>query len=107
MTLTPWDPGLQNERTGLAWQRTMLAGLTCSVLVARLLTSVSLILSIIIGLLALLCTAGLGYVAMRRFRLNSIAVHREERLGDAKVHALTSLLVVLTALGGLLYVAVA
>jgi uncharacterized membrane protein YidH (DUF202 family) len=107
MTLAPWDPGLQNERTGLAWQRTMLAGLTCSVLVARLLASVSLILSIIIGLLALSCTAGLGYVAIRRFRLNNIAVHQEERLGDAKVHALTSLLVVLTAFGGLLYVAVA
>ena len=107
MTLTPWDPGLQNERTGLAWQRTMLAGLTCSVLVARLLASVSLILSIIIGLLALLCTAGLGYVAIRRFRLNNIAVHREKQLGDGKAHALTSLLVVLTAFGGLLYVAVA
>jgi hypothetical protein len=85
----------------------MLAGLTCSVLVARLLASVSLILSIIIGLLALLCTAGLSYVAIRRFRLNNIAVHQEERLGDAKAHALTSLLVVLTAFGGLLYVAVA
>jgi uncharacterized membrane protein YidH (DUF202 family) len=107
MTLAPWDPGLQNERTGLAWQRTMLAGLTCSVLVARLLASVSLILSIIIGLLALLCTAGLGYVAIRRFRLNNIAVHQEERLGDGKAHVLTSLLVVLTAFGGLLYVAVA
>ena len=107
MTLAPWDPGLQNERTGLAWQRTMLAGLTCSVLVARLLASVSLILSIIVGLLALLCTAGLGYVAIRRFRLNNIAIHHQEQLGDAKAHALTSLLVVLTAFGGLLYVAVA
>ena len=106
MTLTPWDPGLQNERTGLAWQRTMLAGLTCSVLVARLLASVSVLLSVIIGLLALLCTAGLGYVAIRRFRLNNAAVHREEALGDGKVNALTSLLVVLTAIGGLLYVVV-
>ena len=69
--------------------------------------TVSLILSIIIGLLALLCTAGLGYVAIRRFRLNNIAVHQEEQLGDGKAHALTSLLVVLAALGGLLYVAVA
>jgi uncharacterized membrane protein YidH (DUF202 family) len=106
MTLAPWDPGLQNERTGLAWQRTMLAGLTCSVLVARLLASVSVMLSVIIGLLALLCTAGLGYVAIRRFRLNNVAVHREEKLGDGKANAFTSLLVVLTALGGLLYVAV-
>jgi uncharacterized membrane protein YidH (DUF202 family) len=106
MTLTPWDPGLQNERTGLAWQRTLLAGLTCSVLVARLLASVSLMLSVIIGLLALLCTATLGYVAIRRFRSNNIAVHRDDALGDGKVNALTSLLVVLTALGGLLYVAI-
>jgi uncharacterized membrane protein YidH (DUF202 family) len=106
MTLAPWDPGLQNERTGLAWQRTVLAGLTCSVLVARLLASVSLMLSVIIGLLALLCTATLGYVAIQRFRSNNIAVHRDEALGDGKVNALTSLLVVLTALGGLLYVAI-
>ena len=104
MTLAPWDPGLQNERTGLAWQRTMLAGLTCSVLVARLLATVSVLLSVIIGLLALLCTAALGYVAIRRFRLNNLAVHREEALGDGKVNALTSLLVMLTALGGLVYV---
>jgi uncharacterized membrane protein YidH (DUF202 family) len=107
MTLAPWDPGLQNERTGLAWQRTMLAALTCSLLVARLLASTSLTLSLIIGLLALLCTAGLGYVAIRRFRLNNMAIHREEALGDGKANALISMLVVLTAGGALLYVSVA
>jgi uncharacterized membrane protein YidH (DUF202 family) len=107
MTLAPWDPGLQNERTGLAWQRTMLAGLTCSLLVARLLASISLTLSLIIGLLALLCTASLGYVAIRRFRLNNMAIHREEALGDGKANALISMLVVLTACGALLYVSVA
>jgi uncharacterized membrane protein YidH (DUF202 family) len=107
MTLAPWDPGLQNERNRLAWQRTMLAGLTCSLLVARLLTSISLILSMIIGLLALLCTAGLSYVAIRRFRLNNLAIHREEALGDGKANALISMLLVITAVAGLLYVSAA
>jgi uncharacterized membrane protein YidH (DUF202 family) len=107
MTLAPWDPGLQNERTGLAWQRTMLAGLTCSLLVARLVASISIFLSVILGLLALLCTAGLGWMAIRRFRLNNLAIHREEALGDGKTNALLSMLVVVTAVGALLYVSVA
>jgi uncharacterized membrane protein YidH (DUF202 family) len=107
MTFGPWDPGLQNERTGLAWQRTMLAGLTCGLLVSRLLASISLIFAVIMGLLALLCTAGLGYIAIRRFRLNSMAVHREEALGDGKLNALISMLVVITALAALLYISIA
>ena len=107
MTLRPWDPGLQNERTGLAWQRTVLAILACSLLVTRLLASISIMLSLIIGLLALLCTAGLGYLAIRRFRLNTLAIHREEALGDGKANALISMLVVITGLAGLLYVSVA
>ena len=51
--------------------------------------------------------AGLGYMAIRRFRLNSLAIHREEALGDGKANALLSMLVVMTALGALLYVSVA
>jgi uncharacterized membrane protein YidH (DUF202 family) len=107
VTLAPWDPGLQNERTGLAWQRTMLAGLTCSLLVARLLASISILLSVVLGLVALLCTAGLGWLAIRRFRLNNLAIHREEALGDGRANGLLTMLVVLTALGALLYVSVA
>ena len=107
MTLGPWDPGLQNERTGLSWQRTLLAGLTCSLLVSRLLASISLTFAVIIGLLALLCTAGLGYVAIRRFRMNSMAIHQEEALGDGKANALISMLVVITALAALLYIWIA
>ena len=107
MSLAPWDPGLQNERTGLAWQRTMLAGLTCSLLVARLLGSISIFLSVVLGLVALLCTAGLGWLAIRRFRLNNLAIHREEALGDGRANVLLSMLVVMTAVGALLYVSVA
>ena len=103
MTTAPWDPGLQNERTGLAWQRTMLSGLTCGVLVARVLAEVSVILAIFTGLLALLGTAALGWLAIRRFRGNARALHAEQPIGDARPQVLISGLVVLTALGALLF----
>ena len=108
MTARPWDSGLQNERTGLAWQRTMLAGLTCSVLVARLLAEISVVLAVVTGLVALLTTAGLGWMAVSRFRRNSHALHAADRpIGDARPQLLISLVVTLTALGALLFALVA
>ena len=103
MTIAPWDPGLQNERTGLAWQRTMLSGLTCGVLVARVLAEVSVTLAILTGLLALLSTAALGWLALHRFRGNARALHAKQPLGDARPQVLISGLVILTALGALLF----
>ena len=103
MTIAPWDPGLQNERTGLAWQRTMLSGLTCGVLVARVLAEVSVTLAILTGLLALLSTAALGWMALRRFRGNARALSAKQPLGDARPQMLISGLVILTAFGGLLF----
>jgi len=107
MTAGPWDPGLQNERTGLAWQRTMLAGLTCSLLVARLLATVSITVAAILGLLAMLCTAGLGWIAISRFRRHDAALRSSEPVGDGRANALVSGLVIITAIGALLYVLIA
>ena len=82
MTIAPWDPGLQNERTGLAWQRTMLSGLTCGVLVARVLAEVSVTLAILTGLLALLSTAALGWLALQQVsRQRPRAVTRSSHSG--------------------------
>jgi uncharacterized membrane protein YidH (DUF202 family) len=103
MTARPWDSGLQNERTGLAWQRTMLAGLTCSLLVSRLLAEISVVLAVLLGLIALLTTAGLGWIAVSRFRSNSHALHAQRPVGDARPQLLISLVVALTALGALLF----
>lgn len=102
-TAPPWDPGLQNERTGLAWQRTMLAGLVCSLLVARLLAEVSLLLAVITGLAALLGTAGLGWIAIRRFRRHGDALHARQPIGDGRPQALISAVVALTAVGALTF----
>jgi uncharacterized membrane protein YidH (DUF202 family) len=107
MTEGPWDAGLQNERTGLAWQRTLLSGLTCSLLVARLLATVSLTLALALGLLALLCTTGLGALAVHRFRRQGVALYAGQPLDDGRSHALLAALTISTALGALLYITVA
>ena len=103
----PWDPGLQNERTGLAWQRTMLAGLVCGLLVARLLAEILVALAVITGLAALLGTAGLGWIAIRRFRRYGDALHAQRPIGDGRPPALISVVVVLTAVGALVFAVLA
>ena len=99
----PWDTGLQNERTGLAWQRTMLAGLVCSLLVARLLAETQPVLAVLIGLASLLGTAGLGLIAIRRFRLHGDALHAQRPIGDGRPPAMISVVVALTAIGALVF----
>ncbi|MCW2810401.1 MAG: uncharacterized protein JWP61_859 [Friedmanniella sp.] len=103
----PWDAGLQNERTGLAWQRTMLSGLACSLLVARLLAPRSLTLAVLTGLVALLGTAVLGTVSLRRFRVTGAALHGGRPVGDGRAPLLIAALVILTAAGALAYVLIA
>ena len=102
----PWDSGLQNERTGLAWQRTMLAGLLCNLLVARLLAEILLPLAIVTGLGSLLATAALGWVAIRRFRRTDDALHAQRPIGDGRPPALISGVVTLTAVGALVFAVV-
>ncbi len=105
--LGPWDPGLQNERTGLAWQRTMLSGLACSMLISRLLAEFSIPLATAVGLLALLGTAALGWLSIRKFRSNSVALHASQPIGGAIALLLVAGLFVLIATTALAYVVVA
>ena len=100
----PWDPGLQNERTRLAWQRTLLSGLTCGLLVARLLASVYPALALGVGVAAVAVTAALGALAIRRFRRNARALRAGRPIEDGRPAALVTGLLVLTAAGALVYV---
>jgi len=101
----PWDPGLQNERTRLAWQRTTLSGLACSLLVARFLAPSSLALAIAVGLAAVLGSAALGWFSSKRYADNHLALHGRRPIAGARAQLVVTALVVFTALGALLYVA--
>jgi uncharacterized membrane protein YidH (DUF202 family) len=100
----PWDPGLQSERTGLAWQRTLLSGLACSLVVARLLALDSETAGLVAGLLAVIGTAGLGGLALHRFRRNDAAVRRRDPLADGRAPLLLTALVSVTALAAGIFV---
>ncbi|MET0694926.1 MAG: DUF202 domain-containing protein [Propionibacteriaceae bacterium] len=97
---------MQNERTRLAWQRTILSGLTCSLLVARLLAELALGLAIAVGLVAILSSAALGLFSTRRYLTNQIALHGHGRIAAARTQLVLTALVVVTAIGGIWYVAV-
>jgi uncharacterized membrane protein YidH (DUF202 family) len=102
--LPPWDPGLQNERTELAWQRTLLSGLAWGLLVARLLADVSLALAILTGVLATGTSATFAWTAMRRFRRDARALDVGGTLGDGRPCALAALLLLVTGAGAAVFV---
>jgi len=93
----PWDPGLQIERTGLAWQRTLLSGLVCALVVARLLAVVSWTAALVTDVLAVGCTAALGVLARHRYRSNDAALRRHAPLADGRAPLLLTALVTVTA----------
>lgn len=96
---------MQNERTRLAWQRTTLSGLACSLLVARFLATTSLTLAIAVGLAAVLSSATLGWFSTKRYAENHLALHSGGRVAGPRAQLVVTALVVVTALGGLGYVA--
>ncbi|MGY4719447.1 YidH family protein [Naumannella cuiyingiana] len=92
----PWDPGLQNERTRLAWQRTALSLLVATLVMARLLAHTSIPLAIGLSTASVLIMAALARLAERRYRLAQRRLHANAPLSGAGLPAaMTALLVLL------------
>ncbi|MFT3833700.1 MAG: DUF202 domain-containing protein [Micropruina sp.] len=100
-----WDPGLQPERTSLAWQRVNLAGLGASLVSARLVVEVAPAVGYTLAALSVGVAGVVTFVHSRRLGRTLAALFAGRRLPDARVHALLVLLLVVIALGGLVFVA--
>jgi uncharacterized membrane protein YidH (DUF202 family) len=100
---TIWESGAQNERTGLAWQRTTLSGLACSLIVARLLMPVSVVLSIAVAATALATAVVLAALSRQRYASNHRALLSNRPLDDARLYLAVTIQVTVTGTAALVY----
>ena len=100
-----FDPGLQPERTALAWRRTVLSLGLGTLIALRLLPPVLGVWSFAAGFAGVLLAGLIWVLATRRARQTRAALMRSSRpLPDGRLLLLVALVVAGAAVLGLLYV---
>ncbi|QUH04779.1 DUF202 domain-containing protein [Saccharopolyspora erythraea] len=100
----PWDPGLQNERTTLAWLRTILSFAVGLLVLLRLIAHNSLAAATACAVFTLPLCAGIALVTWRRHRRTERSLRAEAPLPDGILPAAVAVLAVLGGCTGLVYV---
>jgi putative membrane protein len=101
---SPHDPGLQNERTSLAWSRTALALVVAVLLAVRITLGELGLLAVVFTIFTLPLAVGVLVSAARRYRTARHSLHaRETFLPDARLPAAVTVLVLSLAVIELAY----
>ncbi|WP_114559622.1 DUF202 domain-containing protein [Desertihabitans aurantiacus] len=94
-----WDPGAQNERTRLAWQRTLLSLTVAALVVARLVATEAMLPGLLLGGVALALGLGMALLAGRRYTAAEVAVRTRGQLPDGRINLVMVLLVLTIGAG--------
>ncbi|GAA0516403.1 hypothetical protein GCM10011581_46310 [Saccharopolyspora subtropica] len=104
---SPWDPGLQLERTTLAWLRTTLAFVVGMIVLLRLLGHANAVAAVVCGVLTLpLAAVVVFWLVWRRHVLGDRCLRARQPLPGGALPAAVAALSVLVACSGLVYVMV-
>jgi uncharacterized membrane protein YidH (DUF202 family) len=105
VTERPFDPGLQLERTTLAWRRTVLALAASSLVGVKVLLPVGTAAAFAVGGGGVAAALIIGGVVIRRHRhAHHALVHGDQRLPDARPLAMSAALTLSLGLTALLFV---
>lgn len=100
----PWDPGLQIERTTLAWVRTALSFVAGGLVVVRFLAHRSTTLAIAFAALTLPLAVVITWLSWHRYRHGQHRLHSEAPLPGGALPAAVAALAVVVGGIGLAYV---
>ena len=102
----PWDPGLQVERTTLAWLRTVLAFVVGLLMLLRLLGHESVVAAVGCAVITLPLGLLAGWLVWRRYRSSDQRLRERGPLPGGGLPAAVTVLSVLAGCSGLFYVLV-
>jgi uncharacterized membrane protein YidH (DUF202 family) len=105
VTERPFDPGLQLERTTLAWRRTVLALAAVSLAGVKVLLPVGAVGAFAVGGGGVAAALIIGGVVIRRHRRTHHAlIDGDRRLSDARPLAMSAALTLTLGLAALIFV---